>query len=74
MQRYRGIYMGQRKKQTSETEAKMEGSGDEREPQGLAYLAREFHQTLNRTESTLVHHLQENQEANRKGQNEPLRP
>jgi hypothetical protein len=47
MQRYSGIYMGRRKKQTSETEAEMEGSGDDGEPQGLAYLAREFHKTLN---------------------------
>jgi hypothetical protein len=46
MQRYSGIFMGRRKKQTSEIEAEMEGSGDDREPQGLAYLAAEFHKTL----------------------------
>jgi hypothetical protein len=54
--------MGRRKKQNSETEAEMEGSGDDHEPQGLAYLAAEFHKTLNLTESNLVHHLQESQE------------
>jgi hypothetical protein len=49
----------------------MEGSGDDREPQGLAFLAAElhkFHKTLNLTESNLVHHLQESQETNRRKQ------
>jgi hypothetical protein len=73
MQRYSGIFMGRRKKLASETEAEMEGSGDDREPQGLAFLAAEFnkfHQTLNLTEGNLVHHLQESQETNRRGQAE----
>jgi hypothetical protein len=68
MQRYSGIFMGRRKKQNSETEAEMEGSGDDHEPQGLAYLAAKFHKTLNLTESNLVHHLQENQETSRREQ------
>jgi hypothetical protein len=42
MQKYRGIVMGRRKKNNSETEAKMEGSGDNHEPQGLALLVAEF--------------------------------
>ena len=42
MQRYRGIVMGRRKKNNSETEAEMEGSGDDHEPQGLALLVVEF--------------------------------
>jgi hypothetical protein len=73
MQRYSGIFMGRRRKPTSETEAEMEGSGDDREPQGLAYLVAEFskfQQTLNLTEGNLVHHLQENQETNRRGKAE----
>jgi hypothetical protein len=49
--------MDRRKKQTSETKAEMEGSGDDQEPQGLSYLAAEFHKTLNLIESKLVHHL-----------------
>ena len=52
--------MGRRNKPTSETEAEMESSGDDREPQGLAFLAAEFNkfqQTLNLTEGNLVHHL-----------------
>jgi hypothetical protein len=60
MQRYSGIFMGRRKKPTSETEAKMEGSGDDHEPQGFAFLAAEFskfQQTLNLIEDNLVHHL-----------------
>jgi hypothetical protein len=54
MQKFSGIYMGRRKKQTSETEAEMEGSGDDSEPQGLAILAQEFRKSINQTESTLV--------------------
>jgi hypothetical protein len=42
MQRYNGIFMGRRKKPSSEIEAKMEGSGDDHEPQGLAFLVAEF--------------------------------
>ena len=68
MQRYSGIFMGRRKKQNSETEVEMEGSGDENEPQGLAYLAVEFHKTLNLTERNLVHHLQESQETSQREQ------
>jgi hypothetical protein len=57
MQKYRGIVMGRRKKNNSETEAEMEGSGDDNEPQGLALLVTEFgkfKQNMNRIESTLV--------------------
>jgi hypothetical protein len=35
----------------------MEGLGEEGEPHGLAYLAREFNKSLNETESKLVIHL-----------------
>jgi hypothetical protein len=38
MQKYRGIVMGRRKKNNSEIEEEMEGSGDDHEPQGLALL------------------------------------
>jgi hypothetical protein len=57
MQKFNGIYMGRRKKQTSETKAEMEGSGDDNEPQGLAILAHDFRKSLTQTESTLVCHL-----------------
>ena len=70
MQKFSGIYMGRRKKQTSETEVEMEGSGDDSEPQGLTILAQEFRKSINQTESKLVTHLQENHEASRKGQAE----
>jgi hypothetical protein len=56
MQRYNGIFMGQRKKHASETEAEMEGSGDD-ESQGLAYLAQEFNKSINQTKGNLVVHL-----------------
>jgi hypothetical protein len=62
--------MGRRKKQTSETEAEMEGSGDDNEPQGFAILAQDFRKSIVQTESTLVCHLQENQETNRRGEAE----
>ena len=62
--------MGRKKKQASETEAEMEGSGEEGEPQGLAYLAREFNKSINQTESKLVIHLQENYDITRRGQAE----
>ena len=60
MQKFSGIYMGRRKKQTSETEAEIEGSGDDNEPHSLAILAQELCKSLVQTESTLVRHLQEN--------------
>jgi hypothetical protein len=71
MQRYSGIFMGRRKKPSSETEAEMEGSGDDHEPLGLALIAVEFdkfQQSVNRTESTLVQHLGEYHETNKRGQ------
>jgi hypothetical protein len=54
MQKYRGIVMGWRKKNNSETEEEMEGSGDDHEPQGLALLVVEFgkfQQNMNHIES-----------------------
>jgi hypothetical protein len=62
--------MGRRKKQASETEVEMEGSGDDSEPQGLAYLAQEFNKSINQTEGKLVVHLQENYDITRRGQAE----
>jgi hypothetical protein len=73
MQRYSGTVMGRRKKNNSETEAEMEGSRDDHEPQGLALLVAEFgkfQQNMNHTESTLVRNLDEYQETNRRGQAE----
>jgi hypothetical protein len=48
-------------------QAKMEGSG-EGEPQILAGFAKELQHSVNMTQSTVVHHLHENQEAVRRGQ------
>ena len=62
MQKYRGIFMGWRKKKNSETEVEMEGSEDDHEPQGLALLVTKFdkfQQNMNRTERTLVRQLDE---------------
>jgi hypothetical protein len=73
MQRYSGIFMGRRKKLSSETEAEMEGSWDDHEPLCLALIAADFdkfQQSINRTESTLVQHLGEYHETSRRGQAE----
>ena len=48
----------------------MEGSSDDVEPQGLAFKAQEFSKSMNQTEGKLVIHLQENYDANRRGQAE----
>jgi hypothetical protein len=71
MQKYKGIVMGRRKKNSSEIEAEMEGLGDDHEPQGLALLVTKFdkfQQNMNHIESTLVRQLDEYQETNRRGQ------
>ena len=68
MQKFSGIYMGKRRKQIGETEVEMEGSGEDSEPQILAGFPKELQHFINMTLSTLVHHLQENQEIVRRGQ------
>ena len=73
MQRYSGILMGRRKKPSSETKVKMEGSKDDHESIDLNLIAVEFNkfqQSVNRTENTLVRYLDEYHETNRKGQAE----
>jgi hypothetical protein len=67
MHNFNGIYMGRCRKQTCETEAEMEGLGDDSEPQILAGITKELQHSINVTKSTLVHHLQENQETIHKG-------
>ena len=70
MQRYNDILMGWRKKTSSETEAEMEGSGDDHEALDSTLVIAEFNkfqQSVNRTESTLVRYLDEYHETNRKG-------
>jgi hypothetical protein len=59
MQKFNGIYMGRRRKQTGEVEADMEGSGEDSQPRGLATLTRELRKSIHQTKSTLVNHLQE---------------
>ena len=46
----------------------MEGSSEENEPHILEGFAKELQHSINMTQSTLVHHLQENQEAVHMGQ------
>jgi hypothetical protein len=57
MQKYRGIGMGRRKINNSEIEVEIEGSGDDHESQGLAFVVTKFdkfQQNMNHTEITLV--------------------
>jgi hypothetical protein len=68
MHKFSGIYMGRLRKQTGDPEAKMEGSGEDSEPQVLAGIAKELQHFINQTQSALEHHLQENQERMRRGQ------
>jgi hypothetical protein len=58
--------MGRRRKQRGEAEAEMQGSGDS-EPHILGGFAKELQHFINVLESTLVHHLQENNEMVRRG-------
>jgi hypothetical protein len=70
MQRYSGIVMVRRKKNNSEIEAEMEGSGDDHEPQGLDFLVAKFgkfQQNMNCIEITFVQQLDEYQETSRRG-------
>ena len=60
MQRLTGIYMGRCRKQTGKAEAEMKGSGEDSEPQILARFVKEVQHSINVSQSTLVHHLQEN--------------
>jgi hypothetical protein len=46
----------------------MEGSGEENEPQILAGFARDLQRSIDVTQGTLVHHLEEKQEVVRRGQ------
>ena len=57
MHKFSGIYMGRRRKQTSETKAEMDGSGEDSKPQILAGFAKELQHSINQTQSTLVHDL-----------------
>jgi hypothetical protein len=68
MQKFSGIYMGRCRRQTGEPEAEMEGSGDDSEPQVLAGIAKELKSSIDNTQFTLQHHLQETQETMHRGQ------
>jgi hypothetical protein len=45
----------------------MEGSGEDSEPQIIAVIARDLQCSIEVSQSDLVHHLQECQEATRRG-------
>jgi hypothetical protein len=60
MQKFSGVYVGKRRKQTGEAEAEMEGSGEDSEPQILAGIAKDLQRSIELSQSDLVNHLQEN--------------
>jgi hypothetical protein len=60
------IWEGRR--QTGEPEVEMEGSGDDNEPQVLAEITKELKSSIDNTQFTLQHHLQETQETMHMGQ------
>ena len=68
MQKFSGIYMGRRKRQTREPKVEMEGSRDDNEPQVLAGIGKELKISIDNTQYTLQHHLQETQETMRREQ------
>jgi hypothetical protein len=49
MHKFNGIYMGRRRKHTSETEVEMEGSGEDNEPQILTGFTKELEHSINMT-------------------------
>ena len=46
MQKFSGVYMGRKRKQTGEAEAEMEGSGEDSEPQILAGIAKHLQHSI----------------------------
>jgi len=57
MQKFSGLYMGRRRKQTGEGEVEMEGSGEDKEPQILVGIAGELQHSIENSQRSLVHHL-----------------
>ena len=49
MQKFSGIYMGRRRRQTGEPEAEMEGSSDDSEPQVVAGIEKELKSSIDNT-------------------------
>jgi hypothetical protein len=70
MQKFSSIYMARRRKQIGETKAEMEGSGKDSEPHMITGIARDLQRSIEVSQSDLIHHLQESQEATRRGQAE----
>jgi hypothetical protein len=67
MKNFSGIYMGRHRRQTGEPEAEMEGLGDDSEPQTLADIAKKLKSSIDNTQFTHQHHLQETHETMCKG-------
>jgi hypothetical protein len=68
MQKFSGIYMDKRRKQTGEAEVEMEGSGEDSEPHMIAGIDRDLQCPIEVSQCDLVHHLQESQETTCRGQ------
>jgi hypothetical protein len=70
MQKFKGIYMGRRRRQAEEPEAYMGELGDDSEPQDLAGIAKDLKNSIDNTQFSLQHHLLETHETMRRGHGE----
>jgi hypothetical protein len=70
MHKFRGIYMGRRRRQTKEPEAGMSESGDDSEPQDLVGIDKDLKNSIDNTQFSLQHPLQETHETMHRGQGE----
>jgi hypothetical protein len=57
MHKFRGIYMGRRRRQTKEPEAGMSESGDDSEPQDLVGIDKDLKNSIDNTQFSLQHPL-----------------
>jgi hypothetical protein len=53
MHKFRGIYMGRRRRQTKEPEAGMSESGDDSEPQDLVGIDKDLKNSIDNTQFSL---------------------
>jgi hypothetical protein len=64
------VYIWEGRRQTEEPEAEMGESGDDSEPQDLAGMAKDLKISIDNTQFSLQHHLQETHETMHRGQGE----
>jgi hypothetical protein len=70
MRKFKGIYMGRRRRQTERPEAEMGESGEDSESRDLAGIAKDLKDSIDNTQFSPQIHLQEAQETMCRGQGE----